>query len=77
MPPLGKKKSSIKIKLKMLFSLYFVYVKCDLAANVGCEIPPWSQLFPSTGTCTHVHMQRTQGATHADTHVTARRSKPL
>lgn len=69
--------TSIQIKLKMLFSLYFVYVKCDLNENVGGEIPPWSQLFPSTGRCTHVCVQQTQGATHTYPHVEARRFRPL
>lgn len=48
-----KQKTSAKTKYKTLFSLYFVSVKCDWAANTSWESPPWSQLFPSARTCVH------------------------
>lgn len=75
MPTVGKKKGKTLCKNAVLL----VLCVCEmwLAANVGCEIPPWSQLFPSTGICTHMYTQQTQGATHTNAHVKARRFKPL
>lgn len=78
-PPREKKPdtTSIQIKLKTLFSSYFVYVKRGWNEIAGCEIPPWSQLFPSAGMCTRVYVQQAQGATHTNAHGEARRFKPL